>query len=131
MPKGENINSKKNLIPMNKRPEAERTPLLRKAAETMNRKIREKKTFQVIIQSILDSKIDDKSLQKIKLKHPDLKQDITYRELMVLAQVKKSILESDTKAFEVVRDTGGEIIKRDEIQPNNNFYINIVKNEVK
>jgi hypothetical protein len=123
--------NEKNLVSFKTRTKQEMIEIGKKGAAASNQKQKEKKTFQSTIQALLDGKISKTDLKKLKLKHPDLKEEMTYREIMSIMQLKKSILESDTKAFEVVRDTGGEIIKKDDIPPNNNFYINIIKNEVK
>lgn len=86
-----------NLIPFNKRTEKEQREIAKKGAQASKEKRAKAKTF--------------KALLNVMLEETDPKTGKTYRELMNEAMLEQAIKKGNVKAYEVLRDTSGEIIK--------------------
>lgn len=100
---------KENLIPNSERTPEQLREQTRKGGIASGQARKKKKTLQEICQAMMATKVtseaDIKKLQKL---YPGLDvSDIDYATAMTYAQVNKA-LKGDAKAFEVVRDTGGE-----------------------
>lgn len=68
-----------------------------------------KKTFAELGRVLVDSPVSPEYIKGLKKNFPGLSnEELTNRVLMFQAQVNKAIMEGDSKAFEVVRDTIGE-----------------------
>lgn len=122
--------NEKNLVSFKTRTKQEMSEIGRKGAAASNQKQKEKKTFRNTVQAILDCVVSEHDFLKLQKKHKDILKNMTYREVMSMIQVKKSILDADTRAFETMRDTAGEFVKKDDSQNVTNFSVTIVKNEI-
>lgn len=70
---------------------------------------RVKKNFAKLGKAMVDNTLTPEQIIEIKKEFPDLSQeDLTNRALMLQKQIQKAIIDGDTKAFEVIRDTIGE-----------------------
>jgi len=70
---------------------------------------RAKSSFAEVGQAMVDSLVSSVHIDRLKKRFPDLTEEqLTYRVLMLKAQINKAILLGDSKAFETVRDTIGE-----------------------
>lgn len=70
---------------------------------------RNKKTLQEICQAMMETRVtSENDIKKLQKLYPGLDvSDIDYATAMTYAQVNKA-LKGDAKAYEIVRDTGGE-----------------------
>lgn len=89
--------NEQNLIPLNKRPKSEQREISKKGSDASREKRAKAKTF--------------KALLNVMLEEVDPKTGKTYRELMNEAMLEQAIKKGNVKAYEVLRDTSGEIIK--------------------
>ena len=72
-----------------------------------NAKLR--RTFAELGKAMMDCKPSEKEMNDLKEVFPDLdEKEITNRTLMIRQQMMKAVMEGDTRAFEVLRDTIGE-----------------------
>lgn len=72
-----------------------------------NNKIR--KTLAELGKAMMDSSVTPEQLKEVKTEFPSLSdEEVTNRVLMLRKQMQKAIIDGDTKAFEVIRDTIGE-----------------------
>lgn len=86
-----------NLIPFNKRTEKEQREIAKKGSDASREARKKAKTF--------------KALLNVMLEETDPKTGKTYREMMNEAMLEQAIKKGNVKAYEVLRDTSGEIIK--------------------
>ncbi len=93
MPKGDNPNSRKNLIPITKKTARE---LGRRGAEVSNAVQKRAKTFAEELRILLEAEITNGKGEKV-----------TTRKAISTALVKKAI-QGDKGAYEQIRDTVGE-----------------------
>lgn len=68
------------------------------------------KTFRQIGQLMLTSKPQPELLAKLKTFYPEICEDWTLKDIIFHAQTHKALM-GDTRAFEAVRDTIGEIVE--------------------
>lgn len=94
---GDGQKGKKNLIPLNQRTKEEQRRIVEKGAQASKEKRAKAKTF--------------KALLNVMLEEVDPKTGKTYREMMNEAMLDQAIKKGNVKAYEVLRDTSGEIIK--------------------
>ena len=90
-------NGQENLIPLNKRSKEVQREIQEKGRQANREKRAKAKTF--------------KALLNVMLEEIDPKTGKTYRELMNEAMLEQAIRKGNVKAYEVLRDTSGEIIK--------------------
>lgn len=88
---------RENLIPLNKRSKEAQRDIQEKGRQANREKRAKAKTF--------------KALLNVMLEEVDQKTGKTYRELMNEAMLEQAIKKGNVKAYEVLRDTSGEIIK--------------------
>ena len=88
---------RENLIPLNKRSKEVQRDIQEKGRQANKEKRAKAKTF--------------KALLNVMLEEVDTKTGKTYRELMNEAMLEQAIKKGNVKAYEVLRDTSGEIIK--------------------
>lgn len=87
--------------------EAKEMGKLGAAKRTENFKRRQ--TFKELCNVMLDSKASKEEVKALAKEFPDLNlNELSNKALMIRQQITKAILTSDTKAFEVLRDTAGE-----------------------
>lgn len=94
---GDGQKGKRNLIPLNQRTKEEQRKIIEKGAQASKEKRAKAKTF--------------KALLNVMLEEVDAKTGKTYREMMNEAMLQQAIKKGNVKAYEVLRDTSGEIIK--------------------
>ena len=102
--------AKEDLIPFNKRTEAERKEISRRAGKRSGEVRRQQKTFREIGETLCRIRMQKgkaPDLEKIKEVADLAGANMTIKECMLVQQILKA-LEGDTKAFETVRDTIGE-----------------------
>lgn len=68
------------------------------------------KTFRQIGQLMLSSKPKPELLEKLKSIYPDICAEWTLKDIIFHAQTHKALM-GDTRAFEAVRDTIGEVVE--------------------
>lgn len=90
-------NGHENLVPLNKRSKEAQREIQEKGRQANKEKRAKAKTF--------------KALLNVMLEEIDAKTGKTYRELMNEAMLDQAIKKGNVKAYEVLRDTSGEIIK--------------------
>lgn len=88
---------RENLIPLNKRSKEAQRDIQEKGRQANREKRAKAKTF--------------KALLNVMLEEIDPKTGKTYREMMNEAMLEQAIKKGNVKAYEVLRDTSGEIIK--------------------
>lgn len=89
--------NEQNLIPLNKRPKNEQREISKKGSDASREKRAKAKTF--------------KALLNVMLEEVDPKTGKTYREMMNEAMLDQAIKKGNVKAYEVLRDTAGEVVK--------------------
>lgn len=78
-------------------------------AEASIKAKKRKKALKELTQIMMDCKPTDSLVNEIKQVFPDLDvEDITNRALMIRKQMDKAVMDGDSKAFEILRDTAGE-----------------------
>lgn len=90
-------NGHENLVPLNKRSKEAQRAIQEKGRQANKEKRAKAKTF--------------KALLNVMLEEIDPKTGKTYREMMNEAMLEQAIKKGNVKAYEVLRDTSGEIIK--------------------
>lgn len=96
MPRGDNPNSRKNLIPTNKRSKEEARKNSSKGGINSGKKRREKKTLRQCFEVLLENPITDKNGKTM-----------SGAEALALAIFTKA-LKGNVRAFEATRDTSGQ-----------------------
>jgi hypothetical protein len=90
-------NGQENLIPLSKRSKEVQRDIQEKGRQANREKRAKAKTF--------------KALLNVMLEEIDPKTGKTYRELMNESMLEQAIKKGNVKAYEVLRDTSGEIVK--------------------
>lgn len=115
-----------NLISFTARTEEERRAIAVKAGKASGRKRQEQKQFKELFNLLLSMKVIDEEaidyLEKLGFK----KNERTNKALLAVTTYQKA-LKGDMKAFELIRDTIGEM-QKNEIEISNNSRINIINN---
>lgn len=121
-----------NLIPIQDLDKEKARMIQSAGGKACQKKKKEQKTFQNLVQKMLDSKItDDKVIENIKRNFPSIKKsDISARTAMISRQYDKAIFKGDTRAFEALRDTAGEK-PVDVVKNVNPIPITLDKNDVR
>lgn len=98
--------NEENLIPVTMRSKEDAKKIQIAGGKARGEQRKREKTFKEIAQAMMGMTAPDEIVAKIKEKFPEL-DDISNKEALIFAQYAKA-LKGDSKAFEVVRDTGGE-----------------------